>query len=237
MHKKNITLGLATMTKNQGGRLKEWINYHYNLGVNKFIIFLDYCSDDSQLILSEIENIDIDIFLTSDIDNSPLESWVLRSHNMYNFVLTKYSNLDWISFIEVDEFIYPQKNIDFKSFLEGLDSECLYINSWDFKGDFDESIPILGQSNLIWTDEQRFNSDYKWRGKSIIKPKNFITCIDAHHFMKNDGKISNQFKIPHNNFIQVNYNKEVTIDDNLFRIYHFRNHTPKSMNNYTSINY
>ena len=156
---------------------------------------------------------------------------------MYNFTLKNYYYLDWICFIEVDEFIFSQKEVKFVDYLESLTSECLYINSWDFKGSFDESKPILGQSNLIWTDEQRFNSDYKWRGKSIINPKNFISCVDAHHFMKNDGNISNEFKAPHNNFIQINYGKEVTIDDNLFRIYHFRNHTPKNMTNYKSINY
>lgn len=233
-----MKLGLATMTKNQGSRLKEWVTYHNNLGVDKFIIFLDNCTDDSQLILSEIKNIDIDIYLTSDIKpNQIINSWILRSHKMYDFTLENYSDLDWICFIEVDEFIYPQTNVKFKSFLESLDSECLYVNSWDFKGGFDENIPIIGQSNLIWTDEQRFNSEYIWRGKSIIKPKNFIKCMDAHHFMRNNGKISNEFKIQHVNFIQVNYGKEVTIDDTLFKIFHFRNHTPNNMTNYKVIEY
>ena len=33
-----MRLGLSTMTKNQGGRLKEWILYHKELGHEKFII-------------------------------------------------------------------------------------------------------------------------------------------------------------------------------------------------------
>jgi hypothetical protein len=55
--------------------------------------------------------------------------------------------------------------------------------------------------------------------------------------MKNDGKVSTEFKIPHINYQQINYGNEVTIDDSLFRIYHFRNHTPKNMNNYKTIKY
>lgn len=231
-----MTIGLSTMTKNQGTRLFEWVTYHNKLGINKFIIFLDYATDDSFKILSDIKNIDIDIYLTSDITHVS-ESWISRSHEMYNFTLKNYSYLDWICFLEVDEFIFPQKEIKFFDYLMSLNSDCLYINSWDFKGGFDESRPILGQSNLVWTDEQRFNSDYKWRGKSMIKPKNFISCVDAHHFMKNDGTVSSEFKVPHNNFTQVNYGREVTIDDDLFRIYHFRNHTPKNMTNYRIINY
>jgi len=231
-----MNIGLSTMTKNQGTRLSEWVTYHNKLGINKFIIFLDYNTDDSFKVLSEIKNIDIDIYLTSNITHTS-ESWINRSHEMYNFVLKNYSTLDWICFIEVDEFIIPQKDVNFKSFLWELNSECLYINSWDLKGSFDESKPILGQSNLIWTDEQRFNSDYKWRGKSIIKPKNFSICLDAHHFMRNDGKVSEEFKTAHKNFIQVNYGEEVTIDDSLFRIYHFRNHTPINMDNYKTIKY
>jgi hypothetical protein len=231
-----MNIGLSTMTKNQGNRLLEWITYHNNLGVNKFIIFLDDCTDESKLILSQIKDIDIDVYLTSEVKHNS-EFWINRSHEMYTFALKKYDNLDWICFIEVDEFIFPQSNINFKPYLESINSDCLYINSWDFKGGFDESKLILGQSNLIWTDDQKFNSDYKYRGKSIIKPKKFSHCIDAHHFMKSDGSVSNEFKIPHINHQQINYGKEVTIDDTLFRIYHFRNHTPSSMDNYKTIKY
>jgi hypothetical protein len=234
----NMNIGLATMTKNQGSRLVEWVIHHNNLGVNKFIIFLDDCTDDSHSILSSIKNIDIDIYLTSEVEPAYIvNSWIKRSHKMYDFTLKNYSELDWICFIEVDEFIFPQKDNNFKVFLELLNSECLYINSWDFKGGFDESKLILGQSNLVWTDEQRYNSEYKYRGKSIIKPKNFISCVDAHHFMRNNGNISTEFKVSHIEYQQINYGNEVTIDDNLFRIYHFRNHTPIDMNNYKTIKY
>jgi hypothetical protein len=90
-----MKLGLSTMTRNQGTRLKEWVIYHNNLGVDKFIIFLDNCTDDSQSILSEIKNIDIDVYLTSEIKpNQVVDSWILRSHKMYNFTLENYSDLD-----------------------------------------------------------------------------------------------------------------------------------------------
>ena len=35
-----MEIGLSTMTKNQSHRLKEWVLYHKNLGVNHFIIYL-----------------------------------------------------------------------------------------------------------------------------------------------------------------------------------------------------
>lgn len=231
-----MNVALSTMTKNQGSRLPEWIYYHNKLGINKFIIFLDYCTDDSKEILSGLNDIDIDVYLTSEIGHKS-DNWVLRSHEMYDFVLKTYYELDWICFIEVDEFIFPQKKINLKDYLKSLNTECLYINSWDFKGPFDELKPILHQSNLTWTDKQRFNSEYKFRGKSIIKPKHFSQCGDAHHFIRNNGKISREFKIPHTNYLQKNYGKEVTIDDTCFRIYHFRNHTPSYMNDYKIINY
>jgi hypothetical protein len=61
--------------------------------------------------------------------------------------------------------------------------------------------------------------------------------MDAHHFMRTDGRISGEFKIEHVNFLQVNYGKEVTIDDTLFKIFHFRNHTPNNMTKYRIIEY
>lgn len=236
-----MKLGLSTMTKNQSGRLKEWVLYHKNLGHQKFIIFLDKCTDNSENILINLinEGVDIDIYKTENLQDNFLHlHWIERSHKLYDFVLTNYSHLDWISFIEVDEFIFPQKkDLDFVNFLRELNTNCVYINSWDFKPHFDETKPILGQSYLVWSDEQRYYSEYRFRGKSIIKPKEFIKCIDAHHFMQKNNLVSKEFKVEHVNFLQKNYGKEVVIDDYLFRIYHFRNHTNKNMDNYIKINY
>lgn len=227
---------ICTMTKNQGSRLKEWIEYHSKIGFNKFIIYLDNCTDNSYEILSQINNVDINIFETKNVDDYPQnEDWISRSHRLYTKCIKQFDYCDWISFIEVDEFIFPQKKeTNIINFLNNLNSDCLYINSWDLKGPFDENLPILNQSDLIWTDEQRFYSSYRYRGKSIINPKKFTVCIDAHHFAFNN-KISNQFKINRNNLLQVFYGDEVTIDDNLFKIYHFRNHTPPEMNKYIKI--
>jgi hypothetical protein len=237
-----MNLALSTMTKNQGSRLEEWILYHRNLGHEKFIIFLDECSDNSEEILKKLKsnNVDIDYFKT-EIDFTDLMRlhWIDRSHEVYNYVLANYSqSYDWISFIELDEFIFPQKKgLDFKSFLSNLSTNCYYINSWDLKPPFDENEPILGQSYYVWTDEQRYNSIYTWRGKSIIKPKEFVKCMDAHHFLQKNNLVSQEFKTPHQNYLQKNYGDEVVIDDYSFRIYHFRNHTDAGNPNRNMVNY
>lgn len=241
MNKNNLSLGLSTMTKNQSTRLEEWIIYHNNLGHDKFIIFLDNCTDQSEYVLKNLisKKIDITFYDTKIFGDSVMKlDWISRSHFLYDFVIKNFNYLDFISFIEVDEFIFPQKKeIFFKKFLSEIQTNCLYINSWDFKPPFDETKKILGQSNKIWTDKQRFESNYRFRGKSVIRPKEFIKCIDAHHFMQKNNKISEEFKIPHINYIQINYGSEVTIDDSLYRIFHFRNHTDLDMNDYKEINY
>ena len=234
-----LELGICTMTKNQGTRLVEWVRYHHELGFNKFIIFLDSCTDDSKKILESITDIDIDIYETESfsIDTASL-AWVDRSHVMYTYTVENYSHLDWIGFVEIDEFIFPQiKDFNMVEFLSSVDTKCVYINSWDFEGPFDENAQILGQSYKVWTDVQRFSSTYKHRGKSIIKPSEFDKCMDAHHFRMKNGSVSQQFKVEHVNCIQKNYGNEVTMDDTLLRIYHFRNHTPKEMNEYVEIEY
>jgi hypothetical protein len=236
-----MQLGLTTMTNNQGSRLEEWVTYHSNLGHTKFIIFLDNCSDNSETVLKKMIDIgiDIDIYKTQDFGPEVMSLyWIQRSHVMYDFVLEKYSYLDWITFIEVDEFIFPQtKETNLPTFLKSIDSKCLYINSWDFKPPFDENKKILGQSNYVWTDSQRYNSIYRFRGKSIIKPCEFSKCMDAHHFMQKNNLVSKEFKVEHVNYLQKNYGCEVVIDDYLFKIYHFRNHTDIKMGDYVKIDY
>mgnify|MGYP003440649910 CR=1 FL=1 len=235
-----MEIGLSTMTKNQSHRLKEWVLYHKNLGVNHFIIYLDNCTDDSENILKSIKNTNITIYKTENFDaNINNLFWISKSHKMYDNTLKLYSYLDWIIFIEVDEFIFPQKeNFNFVEFLSNLKTNLLYINSWDFKPPFIETEPILHQSHFGWTDKQRFESEYIGRGKSIIKPKHFSSCIDAHSFTPNYCNYpSPEFFLGRKNYIQVIYGNDLTIDDTLLRIYHFRNHTDKDLNDYTYINY
>lgn len=225
-------ISLSTMTKNQSNRLEEWILFHYNIGIEHFIFFLDNCSDNSKKVLNNVQNIyniKIDIYQTELMDpNYNNLHWIKRSHKMYDFTLEKYKDTsNWIIFIEVDEFILNYKNnIKLSDFLNNLKSKCLYINSWDFKGPFDENKKILGQSYLCWTDKHRFNNGYKYRGKSIIKPKFWNNCIDAHHFrMINNEVPCKEFK-NNREKLQVTHGENVYIDDNIFRIGHFRNHSP-----------
>jgi hypothetical protein len=153
---------------------------------------------------------------------------------MYTNTINKYKNLNWIAFIEVDEFILPQsKDFNLHKFFKNINTKCVYVNSWDFKGPFNEQKPILGQSYECWTDNERYTNGYMWRGKSIIKPSEFLKCMDAHHFMQIDNTISNEFKYERN-LLQIYHGKEVFIDDNILRICHYRNHTPFT-NNYINI--
>ena len=236
----NFTIGISTMTQNQSYRLKEWILYYNKLGFNKFIIYLDNCTDNSKSILENLKNeynFDIDIYLTEEFDDKTIFNihWTERSHYMYTYTINKYKHLDWLAFIELDEFILPQsKDFNLKLFFKSIDTKCVYVNSWDFKSPpFNEKKPILGQSYECWTDEERYNNGYRWRGKSIIKPMEFLKCIDAHHFMQIDNTVSKEFKYGRN-LLQIYHGKEVYIDDNIMRICHFRNHTPYS-NNYINV--
>lgn len=228
---KNITMAISTMTKNQSTRLKEWIEYHYGLGFNKFIIYLDNCTDNSKIVLEElkIKNIDIDIFLTENYPDTQKIDWVSRQFCMFDLTLNNYKHIDWIAFIDIDEFILPQNsNLNLSNFFKNLNTKCVYINSWDFKGPFNETKPILGQTFLCWTDEERYNRN-KWTGKSIIRPQYFNKCMDAHHFRQSNNMVSTEFK-SNRHLLQTYHGTEVYIDDNLLRLGHFRNHGPLTNN-------
>ena len=229
-----MKLAICTMTKNQGTRLVEWVLYHTGLGFNKFIIYLDKCTDNSYNELENAKkeyNIDIDIYLTETFGSDVQELfWEKRSHYVYTKTINEYSYIDWIAFIEVDEFITPQKlNFNLKLFLENLNTKCVYINTWDFKPPFDTNKPILNQSDKCWTDKERFSNGCIFTGKSIIKPTCFKKCMDAHHFMQKDGRISEQFKY-NRDLLQIYHGDEVYIDDNILRLSHYRNHSPPCVN-------
>jgi hypothetical protein len=243
---------IVTMTRDQGSRLEEWVNFHANLGIQKFVIYLDFCSDNSQLILEEINkrnDISIDIHETKnlgELDETEKDLWIARQHRVYDRAINDYKNFDWLCFIEVDEFIvsqnslYPLMRILVECWIRK--QQCIYINSWDMKPPFNESKRIWGQSTEIWTDEWRYASDHYQRGKSIINPKTHLKCGNAHWFHSADSDKQHVFKFNSDSKDGQAYTRQLHpykpqklsvqymyINDDFLRIYHCRNHQPANL--------
>lgn len=97
---------IATMVKNEKDRIVEWIDYHFSLGFDKIIIFLNNSTDGTREIIQSFSNPDI-VLIPFNYHAFPGWHWnhVQRIQlSISANVLRKFSH--WVCFMDNDEFIY-----------------------------------------------------------------------------------------------------------------------------------
>jgi hypothetical protein len=110
------TISIVAMIKNEVEYIKEWLEYHKLVGVDKFIIYDNNSTDNLKEILQPyIISGEVDYIFypktQSDFEKKgkKTEYWAFQAY-AYNDAIKKYRNKSkWIGFIDIDEFIVPVK--------------------------------------------------------------------------------------------------------------------------------
>jgi len=208
---------IVTQLRNESKRIEEWIKYHNRLGVSNFIIYDDNSIDNSKEIINKISNnYSIKLFDSNKIgryvnSDNPNEYGIIdavrRVVDSYNkgllYIKQHYNENDWIAFIEVDEFLVPQKkDYGLLDIISNINFDKIYVSSYDFKCPFDLNKSIINQTFLRWSDNTRNfmkNGYFSGRGKTIVKIRSIDSVNDIHH-------INNSIKyINDNELIKINH--------------------------------
>jgi len=103
---------ICAIIKNENLYLREWIDYHLNLGFEKIILY------DNNDVNGEVPNMIVQDYINKNVVEvinyrgfkTNDKFWGVQSA-AYNDCLQKYKNTDnWIAFIDVDEFIFLEKH-------------------------------------------------------------------------------------------------------------------------------
>lgn len=183
-----MRLGITSIQRNRGRYLAEWIGFHYLVGFRKFYIFLHKCTDNSVEVLEKLkEHFDIVyIVINNNVPVAQLSVYQV-SYNEYNH------EVDWMAFIDGDEFLFSPNNLDISVALEShfykkTSALCVYwvcygssghlkepdgfvIDNFKYRGSFD-----LGINHQV-------KSLIKGRQGSLIKvsinPHMFLTPLGS----------------------------------------------------------
>lgn len=105
---------VLSMIKDEQRYLDEWIKYYLNLGVDKIILYEDYCSkphdishyNSNKVILNKL----IDCINEEEIEL--LKSGEFRQHIVYQIFYRTYINeCDWCFYVDIDEYLEYNDNI------------------------------------------------------------------------------------------------------------------------------
>ena len=142
--------------------LKEWIDWHLLIGFDKIIIY----NNGSEIPIEPSKNVDVIPF------PGPLQQMPA-----YADCLEKYRDMEWIAFVDDDEFVYTKK--DLRLFLNELpnDVDAILLN-WVMFGPDSDSEP----RSLIENMTKRMEANPGNHAKSIVRPANSKISWSPHHF-------------------------------------------------------
>lgn len=163
-------LAIGAITKNEGPYIKEWIDYHILVGVQKFYIYDNESTDETAKILKPY------------IKKGIVEYVYFPGSRMQNAAFIDIINKHceetrWLAPIDLDEFLVPVKHKSLPEFLHTLpgNAACV-IASW----------VLYGSSGHKTKPEGLIIENYKYRRKkpagckSIINPRLIVQQTNAH---------------------------------------------------------
>ena len=182
--KLNNLIIFSTIVKNENKYIKQWIDFHYNLGVNKFIIY-DNSNNNSLIKLLNNYIINKKVILIKWIYPYRLKkSGISGQTTQQNHSLYTWKNSKYIGFFDIDEYVNIQNGNNLNIFLNKYISNnnlniknisCFQLSNKNFYNPYNKSTENL---NFLYI----YNCDKiikKGREKNIVIPKN-TDAISVH---------------------------------------------------------
>jgi hypothetical protein len=115
-----MKLGICTIQRDRGRWIEEWVAFHYLVGFRKFYFFAHHCVDDTKEVLLRLQKtFDIQVFvLSADLERPQLGA--------YQYAYQHFgAEVDWLAFIDGDEFLFSPAHPDLRRVLEPYAQEDL----------------------------------------------------------------------------------------------------------------
>jgi len=205
-------IGLCAIVKNEALYIQEWLNYHRLIGVDRFFIYLNNCSDDTGQKIKDWDPLGLYVELI----NWPQTPGQLSA---YQHCINTEHNFDWIIFIDIDEFLYSRMLLDIPKFLGSLskDVNVVYVN-WLIFGSSGHASKPNGGVLENFLKRSHFDFPANRIGKCIVRG-GIGRIVKSPHFIQAPGNCcdGNGKKI----IINPDYSSVVACHDNLVINHYF----------------
>jgi glycosyltransferase involved in cell wall biosynthesis len=170
-------LAIVTCLKNEGEDLVEWLGFHRQIGVSRFVIYDNESTDATRRILDSVPFKD-EIVVRSETGEYPQQA-------AFQDALDRFRDaLDWVAFIDGDEFIVPPRSM---SMLELLaEHEANRVNglgiNWRVFGSSGHETRPTGLLTESFTHRAPDKSKSHGHVKSIVRISKVRSMVTQHYF-------------------------------------------------------
>jgi len=197
-NEKKVYLSVACIMKNEGQYIKEWLDFHKAVGVERFFIF-DNESDDNTADLLK------NYIQSGEVVYIPFPGKKVQMH-AYNIAckLCK-NNSRWLALIDADEFLHPVQDTNLQTVLKRYEDYPGIGVNWVVYGPCGHKTKPSGGlcENYKYTFKD-YNNQLNCRIKSIVQPKYVMSVKTSHNCWYKNGRYA------------VDENKEEIIGDAIY---------------------
>lgn len=179
-------IAITAIFRNEAPYLKEWIDFHRLVGVEKFYLFDNLSTDSFEQVLGPYGDL---IELTRwPLDHSNIIEWNEIQCLAYERALHKAKgNVKWLAILDVDEFLFsPHSTLaEMLASFEHVGGVCV---NWQAFGT--SSIPKIPSNRLlIETLNLKFPEQIgtNHHVKSIVRPERVASCDNPHYVIYESG--------------------------------------------------
>ena len=174
-------ISICTIFKDESPFMKEWLEFHLLMGVNHFYMYNNNSTDDYMSVLQPY--IDKGIVTLTEWPDVPGQLSAYK-----HFYSTFRHESQWVSFLDLDEFICPREAKDIPTWLEDYKQYPLIMLYWRMFGtsgrlEHDYSKPVIEQYTVCWDKYDTcgkllWNTDYDIDKLHLGMMHNFNVIVD-----------------------------------------------------------
>ena len=174
-------LAVCAIAKNEGPYFKEWIEWHHNLGVEKFYIYDNDSTDNTKEIL--------DPYVESGLVEYVFFPGQRQQLLAYDDCLERH-RLDarWIAVIDLDEFIVPIADTTIPAFLSKFESCAAVEINWLVYGSGGAKEQTEGNVMNRFKSHSVPTHILNRHVKSIVNPRRVFSFIGCHEVARMSGR-------------------------------------------------
>lgn len=170
---------ICAIIKNENLYLREWVEYHLNLGFNKIVIYDNNDNDGEkpQIVIQDyIDSGEVEVINFRGYKGPDICYYSMQTDAYNDFIKNHKQNNEWVAFIDIDEFIYIEKYKTIEQLFNNTnynEYDCVLL-SWKTFGDsghlYYENKPVQERFKIP-ANKIPINSsqEYNTYVKSIVK--------------------------------------------------------------------
>lgn len=202
-------LAVCAIAKNEGPYFKEWIEWHQNLGVEKFYIYDNESTDCTKEVLAPY----VESGLVEYVDFPGYRKQLAA----YDDCLEKHRwDTRWIAFIDLDELIVPIKDKTIPDFLKKLETFAAVEVNWLIYGSGGAKTKSPGTMMERFKCHSLPAHSLNRHVKSIVNPRRVFNLIGCHEAARISGDAADS----HGNPIKAHFREREPLQD-VIRINHY----------------